>query len=60
MDAQSRVESMFSEVKIADHPVLGPLTLHQWSRFHYVHARHHMKQIATLRTRMATAKSQTA
>lgn len=34
---------------IADHPILGPLTLRQWRRFHWVHTRHHMKQIARLR-----------
>jgi hypothetical protein len=38
-----------SSQPIADHPVLGPLTLRQWRRFHWVHARHHMKQIARLR-----------
>lgn len=38
-----------SEVKIADHVVLGPLTIPQWRRFHLVHTRHHMKQIARLR-----------
>jgi len=36
-------------VKIADHVVLGPLTIPQWRRFHLVHTRHHMKQIARLR-----------
>jgi len=36
-------------VKIADHVVLGPLTIPQWRRFHLVHARHHMKQIDRLR-----------
>jgi len=38
-----------SGVKIADHPVLGPLTATQWRKFHYVHAKHHMKQVARLR-----------
>lgn len=38
-----------SAVKIADHPVLGPLTAEQWRRFHLVHARHHMKQVRQLR-----------
>jgi hypothetical protein len=38
-----------SEVKMADHVVLGPLTIPQWRRFHLVHTRHHMKQIARLR-----------
>ena len=39
-----------SAVKVADHPVLGPLTVPQWRRFHLVHARHHMKQIDRLRS----------
>lgn len=37
---------------IADHPVLGPLTLSQWRRFHWAHTRHHMKQIARLREQL--------
>ena len=37
---------------VADHPVLGPLTLRQWRRFHWVHTRHHMKQIAALRQQL--------
>lgn len=35
--------------RIANHPILGPLSLRQWRRFHLVHTRHHMKQIAALR-----------
>ena len=38
-----------TQVKIADHVVLGPLTIPQWRRFHWVHTRHHMRQIARLR-----------
>ena len=37
---------------IADHPILGPLTLRQWRRFHRVHTNHHMKQIAGLREQL--------
>lgn len=40
-----------SGTKIADHPILGPLTAKQWRKFHLVHARHHMKQVARLRAR---------
>lgn len=36
-------------VKLVDHPVLGPLTGHEWRKFHWVHGRHHMKQIQRLR-----------
>jgi hypothetical protein len=31
--------------KIMDHPFLGPLTANQWRRFHWVHGRHHARQI---------------
>jgi len=35
--------------RILDHPFLGPLTARQWRKFHWVHGRHHMKQIQELR-----------
>jgi hypothetical protein len=48
--AMQRCEEQFGEkVKIADHPILGPLNLRDWRKFHWVHTRHHMKQIARLR-----------
>lgn len=31
--------------KVLDHPILGPLTAEQWRRFHWVHGRHHARQI---------------
>lgn len=31
--------------KIMDHPFLGPLTAEQWRKFHWVHGRHHVRQI---------------
>ncbi len=31
--------------KILDHPILGPLTLAQWRKFHWIHGRHHARQI---------------
>jgi hypothetical protein len=36
--------------KVLDHPVLGPLTARQWRKFHWLHGRHHMKQISRLRS----------
>ena len=30
---------------LANHPVLGPLTIKQWPKFHRIHTRHHMKQV---------------
>lgn len=42
-DAEKRFGN---RVRLLDHPVLGPLTAKQWRRFHLVHARHHLKQVA--------------
>jgi len=41
-------------VKVLDHPVLGPFSIEQWRKFHFVHGRHHVKQI---RRRRAQAES---
>lgn len=38
-----------SRIKMMNHPVLGPLTARQWRKFHWVHGRHHVKQILRLR-----------
>jgi Protein of unknown function (DUF1569) len=35
--------------KLLDHPILGPLTAHQWRKFHWVHGQHHVKQILRMR-----------
>jgi hypothetical protein len=35
--------------RVLDHPILGPLTARQWRIFHWVHGRHHLKQIQKLR-----------
>jgi hypothetical protein len=37
------------QTRLLDHPVLGPLTARQWRKFHWVHGRHHVKQILRLR-----------
>jgi Protein of unknown function (DUF1569) len=33
------------QTKILDHPVLGPFNPRQWRKFHWVHGRHHARQI---------------
>lgn len=49
-DAITRCEKQFgSRATIADHPILGPLTAGEWREFHWVHTRHHVRQIARLR-----------
>jgi hypothetical protein len=37
--------------RVLDHPILGPLTARQWRKFHWVHGRHHVKQILQRKTR---------
>jgi Protein of unknown function (DUF1569) len=34
-----------SRTKIMDHPILGPLTVEEWRKLHWVHGRHHARQI---------------
>ena len=47
--AFAECERRFGEkVKIADHPVLGPIRLSGWRKFHLLHTRHHMKQVDEL------------
>ncbi|MGA7572708.1 MAG: DUF1569 domain-containing protein [Terriglobales bacterium] len=43
--------------KIMDHPIIGPLTAGQWRKFHWVHGRHHARQI---RERMGKVQSRMA
>lgn len=31
---------------LMNHPIIGPLSVRQWRRFHWVHTRHHVRQIA--------------
>ena len=38
-----------ARTKVLDHPILGPLTISQWRKFHLVHGRHHIKQILRMR-----------
>ncbi len=37
------------------HPVLGALTVPEYRKFHYIHTRHHMKQVDALRNRFMSA-----
>jgi hypothetical protein len=48
----AQCEARFGKrTRLLDHPILGPLTARQWRRFHWVHGRHHLKQIQRLRQR---------
>jgi hypothetical protein len=51
MDAViTEAESKFGcELRLLDHPILGPLQAKEWRKFHWVHGRHHLKQMQRLR-----------
>ena len=38
-------ERFGGKARVLEHPVLGPLTNEQWEKFHFVHTRHHIKQV---------------
>src|SRR5580704_7869501 len=38
----------FGSRPLAPHFIFGPLTADQWRRFHFVHGRHHLKQLARI------------
>lgn len=49
-DAADRTRRALGAGKMLDHPILGPLTIEQWLKFHVVHSRHHAKQIRDRRS----------
>ena len=49
-DLIAHCEARFGKrTPVLDHPFLGPLTARQWRKFHWIHGRHHLKQIQKLR-----------
>ncbi len=42
---------------IANHPILGPLKPEQWRRFHFIHTRHHMRQVRARRDQSLTRQA---
>lgn len=38
-------------VRLMNHPIIGPLSVRQWRRFHWVHTHHHIRQIVVRSTR---------
>jgi hypothetical protein len=52
-DLAARCETAFGRnIRILDHPILGPLTINQWRKFHALHGHHHCKQILERRTKL--------
>ena len=57
-DAVARCSPIFdARTRLANHPILGGLTLPEWVRFHRLHTRHHARQIEARRTGMARRQS---
>lgn len=51
----STCESRYGrQTRLLKHPVLGGLTAEQWRKFHWVHGRHHVRQIWELRKKYST------
>ena len=45
-EALSAAAAAFGDrVKLMDHPILGPLSTRHWRKFHWIHTRHHVRQI---------------
>jgi hypothetical protein len=45
----NEAEALFGPGRCISHMILGPLSVHQWRRFHLIHGRHHLKQIRAIR-----------
>ncbi len=54
MDAKiEKCRECFGSSALAPHFIFGPLTAAQWRRFHFVHGRHHLKQLDRIRKQTA-------
>jgi hypothetical protein len=50
LDAKlEKCRQAFGKQPFAPHFIFGPLTANQWRRFHFVHGRHHLAQLARIR-----------
>ena len=47
-------------VKLLDHPILGPLTAKEWRQFHQVHSKLHLRQMAALAQRVGYTSPETS
>jgi hypothetical protein len=48
-EVTARGEHLFGDRRAVAHIILGPLSMHQWRRFHLIHGLHHLKQVAAIR-----------
>lgn len=52
-----QAEGLFGDKRAISHLVLGPMNVRQWRRFHLVHGKHHLGQIAAIRGQMGKVAS---
>jgi hypothetical protein len=52
-DILARAAGRFGRKAVLDHPILGPFSIADWARFHFVHTRHHCAQIRNRRGRLS-------
>ena len=43
-----------TRVKLMDHPIIGALNVRQWRKFHWIHTRHHVRQIRARTARVGS------
>lgn len=56
--ATTQCEQKFgSSRKMFPHPVLGPLNISEWRKFHLVHTRHHMRQIGRMKKQISASQA---
>ena len=47
-EVATRAEALFGSQRAVSHVILGPLSMAQWRRFHILHVRHHLRQVARI------------
>src|SRR5262245_55117701 len=55
MDAlfERAIRAYGPDARLLDHPIIGPLRGSEWCKFHWIHGRHHVRQIQRLQSEKA-------
>jgi Protein of unknown function (DUF1569) len=49
----TRCRGQYGMERVATHPILGPMRVDQWRRFHVVHMLHHLEQLLRVKSQVA-------
>jgi hypothetical protein len=52
-DVLNRCRRQYGIERVAAHPILGPMRVDQWRRFHVVHMLHHLEQLLRVKSQVA-------